>query len=431
MAENLPPGYSGGSILPTPSQPIEMKVFQGGGSGIGGATDSILAQPEHQIPLTEFRGGGDVNMKTKGNIITEAGQVTPEAAEAAARNKQLPKTDIETNKLSNGLVVRIMPDDNSLKADIQSLKFTGDEKILFEDVMHFKHPFFKKYLQKEENKEGFYEFWKLYTMYDGTDQYTLMTYEEGSKVQKFMKSSLDSFREYLMGAALPFLLKQDKPELLEIIQQPADPEKYALMETILIPQAPEPIEEPNARKQTSSSGEGESPPLLVLPEETLAKEKEDAIIVEKLVKHSEGEGEGEITPPLFTKLHTIMQGDIPKTRIRKRAFINEKIRGILQVLNKDIINIEEYKENFINTRGITSSSFLKDRTNIEKFFKSAPDPDDKLRDFLRDLIKIDLTQLDEKTTKAFHSFFLKIINPKSTDEFYTYVFGKSEENPKA
>jgi hypothetical protein len=296
--------------------------------------------------------------------------------------------------------------------------------------MHFKHPFFKKYLQKEENKEDFYEFWKLYTTYDGTDQYTLMTYEEGRKVQKFMKSCLDSFREYLMGAALPFLLKQDKPELLEILQQPPDPEKYALMETILIPKAPEPIEEP--------------PPLVVLPEETPRaevplEETQEVIVLENVVKHSEVEEEEEEESEeedkqerkevLFTKLDTIMQGDIPKTRIRKRAFINEKIIEIIQKLNEDILNKEEYETSFRNSGDITASSFLKGRTNIEKFFKSAPDPDDKLTDFLRDLLKIDLTQLDEKTTKAFHSFFLKIINPKSTGDFYTYVFGKSEEKP--
>ena len=333
-----------------------------------------------------------------------------------------PKTNTGTNKLSNGLVVRIMPDDNSLKADIQSLKFTGDEKILFEDVMHFKHPFFKKYLQKEENKEDFYEFWKLYTTYDGTDQYTLMTYEEGRKVQKFMKSCLDSFREYLMGAALPFLLKQDKPELLEILQQPPDPEKYALMETILIPKAPEIPEEL---------------PIVETPRaEVPLEETQEVIVLENVVKNSEVEEEEEEEDNqqerkeiLFTKLDTIMQGDIPKTRIRKRAFINEKIKGIIQKLNEDILNKEVYETSFRNSGDITASSFLKGRTNIEKFFKSAPDPDDKLTDFLRDLLKIDLTQLDEKTTKAFHSFFLKIINPKSTGDFYTYVFGKSEEKP--
>ena len=53
MAEP-PSGYQGGSILPQPSVPVEMKVFQGGGSV------DLLAQPDVPVPMRVFQGGGQV-----------------------------------------------------------------------------------------------------------------------------------------------------------------------------------------------------------------------------------------------------------------------------------------------------------------------------------------------------------------------------------
>ena len=45
----------GASLLPQPPTPVEMKVFQGGGSTEG---ESLLRQPLHEAPLTEYKGGG-------------------------------------------------------------------------------------------------------------------------------------------------------------------------------------------------------------------------------------------------------------------------------------------------------------------------------------------------------------------------------------
>jgi len=139
-----------------------------------------------------------------------------------------------TVKLSNELRVRV-PDD--IKEEIQALKFTPSEEILFAEYLKFDHPFIREYLQGEGVKEKFYDFWKLYVSLDGTDKFNLMTYEEGRKIQSFMKDVLKAYKGYLMTAALPFLLGQGNPDDLKEYRHPPD-NSFKLLETVLIPTIP-------------------------------------------------------------------------------------------------------------------------------------------------------------------------------------------------
>lgn len=477
MAESPPPGYSGGSILPQPTNPIEMKVFQGGGFFNGNTSQvSLLEQPAQELPMTEFRGGARVvagesipKVRVKGVITSNKEGVhglegmeweenseeslanseeSKESVENSEESKESlgnsegnsegnsveslanslgtntntlpPKTSVQTIKLSNGLRVRLMPPDDSLKEDIVSFRFTGDEQALFDTVLHFKHPFIHNFLK--ENQDEFYEFWKLYTTYDGTDQFTLMTYSEGQEIQRFMKKVLDAYRHYLTSAALAFLLKQEHPELLELMKEEPEKEAYALMETILIPKEKE--EEVEITLEESEEPEEQEETQVEVQEEE-DEEKEEEKEEEEI---EEEEDEHEVRKEnLIERLNTILQGDLPQTRARKRLFLNQKLRDILNILDDEIANKKEYEDVIRNSGDITSTSFLPARTNIERFLLTQLDPEEKITDFLRNLLKIDLTQLDEKNKKSFHSFFLKIINPKATSDFYTYVFGSAEK----
>lgn len=157
-----------------------------------------------------------------------------------------------TKQLSNGLTVRLVTD--SLKEDIQSLQFTEDEKIVFEKELQFEHPFIREWLQKEENKEKWFEFWKTYINFDGSDKFKLMTYEEGQMIQRFKKEVLEGYRQYLLSAALPFLLKTTNPQALKLFQNPPEEKKGFLFESVA-PPAPS-VAPQTADEANEEEGEG-------------------------------------------------------------------------------------------------------------------------------------------------------------------------------
>jgi len=258
-------------LLPKPDQPIEMKVFQGGGD--------LLPQPSQEIAMVKYQGGGAESTAAESTTAEstestmeskESTESTKESKESTTESKESKESTEEskeskestadsteskesnknkepaaaakeasgempdTVKLSNELRVRV-PDD--IKEEIQALKFTPSEEILFAEYLKFDHPFIREYLQGEGVKEKFYDFWKLYVSLDGTDKFNLMTYEEGRKIQSFMKDVLKVYKGYLMTAALPFLLGQGNPDDLKEYRHPPD-NSFKLLETVLIPTIP-------------------------------------------------------------------------------------------------------------------------------------------------------------------------------------------------
>jgi hypothetical protein len=173
-------------------------------------------------------------------------------------SKTIESSEVATKKLSNGLTVRVV--DNSFKDNIQSLQFTEDENLIFEKELHFDHPFIKEWLQKDENKEKWYEFWKTYINFDGSNKFHLMTYEEGQKIQRFKKEVYEAYRQYLLSAALPFLLKSTNPHALKVLLNPPEEKKGFLFETVQTPpnetkeQEAEPEAEPEAEADNDSIG---------------------------------------------------------------------------------------------------------------------------------------------------------------------------------
>lgn len=441
----------------------------------GGATDTILPQPDQRIPLTEFRGGarmlyrkgkppvelseenkwGDAiteaastvvsnelkrppppppSKKYKGPLVFEKGElvegeihnnssespdpskipsteITKGSEKSAETPKKYPKTDIITRKLSNGIVVRLMPEDDSLKGDIQSFKFTGDEQLLFDKTLHFNHPVIKKYLQREDIKDKFYDFWKLYTTYDGTDQYTLMTYEEGKQIQRFKREVLEEYRKYLLNAALAFLLKQDKPELLEFMRKPEEEEKYSLMETILVPKPKEeaPAEEPPVEPVPPT--EPPVPEAVVAPVESKEGEEEEEEEEEE-VPDANAERKERIKD-ILEKINVHLGVAISKSPRLKLLSMNRDIVNIIAILDAAIHDYKDYKNNYQDGADITAMSIhggvTKIKFPLDQFLSKKVDETSSLTEFLRKLVKIDVDPLTKLTKDVFYEFFSRKI----------------------
>jgi hypothetical protein len=120
-------------------------------------------------------------------------------------------SDAPSTKLACGLRVRLMMPGDPLKEEIQSLDFTESEEVLFEDILGFTDPFIIEYITQEDAKGEFYEFWKAFVNYDGTDSFKLMTYNEGRRIQRFLRQLQDAYMEYLLTQPMPYPEVEVKP----------------------------------------------------------------------------------------------------------------------------------------------------------------------------------------------------------------------------
>lgn len=356
------------SMLTTPDTPIEMKVFQGGG----------MQMLETPIDMKVYKGGAQ-----------------------------------ETIRLSVGLVVRVV--DDSLKEDIQALKFTGDEQILFDKYMRFNHPFIKKFILSDAVKEDFFEFWKVYVNYDGTNKYTLMTRKEGRTIQRFMEKVLDVYREYLMTTVVQFLLKQDNPEELELHLHPPPKESFHLLETVQLP-VPEPkaqpepqenLDESNININTNSGSEGSITNTNSEFDESNANSDSD-------------ESNAEEKPDLRDELREFIKETFvasDKSEKSKEYTPEKKIMKVIYKLNTVITSVKDYQEKIMNAPLITSLSF-KPEILPEQIIKYDFKKDPKITDFLRKLIKVNVSTFAPVHKQEFLGFFLKIISGQASKDLY-------------
>lgn len=203
-------------------------------------------------------------------------------------NNSTETSESVTKKLSNDYTVRIV--DDSIKDNIQSLQFTEDEKQVFENELHFTHPFIREWLQKEENKEKWYEFWKTYINFDGSNKFHLMTYQEGQMIQNFKKEVYEAYRQYLLSAALPFLLKTANPKALQLYFNPPEAKKGFLFET---------VQPPPGETKESEEVEESNESVIAAEEESIGSSGADTLApfrrgLREAFTKSDEEGEAEI-----------------------------------------------------------------------------------------------------------------------------------------
>lgn len=367
-------------MLTTPDTPIEMKVFQGGGTQVESESgmQSDLQKLETPIDMKMYKGGAQ-----------------------------------ETIRLSVGLVVRVV--DDSLKEDIQNLKFTGDEQILFDKYLRFNHPFIKKFIVSDAVKEDFFEFWKVYVNYDGTNKYTLMTRKEGRTIQRFMEKVLDAYREYLMTTVVQFLLKQDNPEELELHLHPPPKETFHLLETVQLP-VPEP--EPNPEPQAEPEGQenlDESNTNSEFNESNTNSEFDNSNANSEPEKPEKPE-----KPDLRDELREFIKETFAasdKSEKSKEYTPENKIMKVIYKLNTVITSVKDYQEKIMNAPLITSLSF-KPEILPEQIIKYDFKKDPKVTEFLRKLIKVNISTFTPVHKQEFLGFFLKIISGQASKDLY-------------
>ena len=278
--------------------------------------ESSLPKPDHPVPMTQFGGG-------------------------------------KRKTLSNGMVVRKV--DESLRDSIQKLDFVLDEERLFESL-HFNTPFIKRHLQSDAVKDDFFEFWKLYITYDGTDQFILMTYKEGKRIQDFMRSVLEVYRQHLMTNAQPYLTSKK--------------DTYTLLETIQLPQ---PAPEPQAEDAETSVDIELVPNTNVLNTsepniQTKESNSEKQEILQGIVDRCKGYG-GRLNKTDKSKINPIIVSCIQYllSTIKDRTHYN--------TLRDGSINSQIYKQSRMSPLGFV----LK--------YRSLPQ-DNKLSTLLRDLLRV-------------------------------------------
>lgn len=355
-------------MLSTPTVPIEMKVFQGGG---------MLEAPKEPVEMTVYKGGSNSTVAHP------------------------TKADQETIRLSVGLVVRVV--DDSIKEDIQHLTFTGDEQILFDKYLRFNHPFIKKFILSEAVREDFFEFWKIYVNYDGTNKFTLMTKKEGRTIQRFMRKVLDAYREYLMTTVVQFLLKQDNPEELELHLHPPPKETYHLLETVTLPV--EEITVPDKESNQESVVTEESNQGSVVTEES----NQESTDTEESNQESD-----------YVRDHLrnfIVESFRASGKTRQEKTPEYKIMKVVNKLNSEIKDVKEYQEKIMNAPLITSQSFVPEILP-EQIIQYDFNKEKKITEFLRKLVKVNVSKFSSANKQAFLGFFLKIISgTDSKDKF--------------
>ena len=415
MVDGPPDGYSGGSILPIPREPIEMHRMAGGGGGGGGGGGTVtggadmLSVPDKPLVMQKFVGGAAPTMAApKGVAPTMAGpkpSAEPKEPPAGPKGQTIPIS-------AGGLRVRYV--DESIKADIHALRFTPEENLLFTKYLNLGHPFIRKYLTSAAVKDRFYEFWRLYVNYDGANNYHLMTYAEGKKCQDFLKGVLEAYKEYLTTTALTLLRKSDNPETL--IESQSGP--IELLETyeykVAAPPAPPASPEPPATPAAASPPAPPAPPPAPppasppIPSDTTSAAAPPAASPAPAPTTPEP---SDTTPLNKETLKKELQEFI-KTQFNDTKIDSEKkIMNVIEYLNTKIDTRHVYATMYKNATEIGAVSFSGNKVSqIEIIKQSESKTKGSVSNFLRWLIKTDVSTFKRANKEKFYDFFQKVVS---------------------
>lgn len=272
---------------PPPRKKVGFAEGWGGEEGGKGGDEGGEKGKGEEEDKGKGREGGEEDEEDKGKG-GEGGE--------GANEKPIPKKERYEAPCPKGQLLLIdgiyrvpcVPDDDSEKERIQALDFKGDEELIFKNLLHFDHPYIRIYLQEEEVKEDWYEFWRLYVNFDGSNKFNLLTYQEGRFIQSFMKKVWKAYQKYLLNGALTYLLKSKSPiQLYEYLNPPKKTTGF-LFETIeRVPTAKEEEEEKGPEEndedenyvpEAEEEGDHELPDDFVLSEEELSKDERDTSV---------------------------------------------------------------------------------------------------------------------------------------------------------
>ena len=463
----------GDSLLAQPSHPIEMKVFHGGGLPMdGGGASSLLPTPSAPIEMKVFQGGGEENRgeenrgeENRGEETNTRGQWISNAR--GTRRLKSPPAPLKQDFhiLSNGLTVRFV--DDSVKGDILTLKFTQDEQTLFDDELHFGHPFIREWLQRDANKEKWFTFWKTFTNFDGTDKFTLMTYQEGQLIQRFKREVYEAYRQYLLEATLPFLLKSQNPHAVKLITNPPEEQKGFLFETVAPSGAvsaddaaaaapgdasaeakapaeatPEAAKDPEAAPRRSPRLQGKANPptddsTVGSNEESFNSNEEEtnagteysgdtnttnsSIVTTLSDESTESVGR---TMKNFNYNHILNMLYEPASNNTPNILLSEeeRIMNVIKQLDEDIPDTPILRE-YLELQKEVLFPLTDSKLSAKGFFevlKNIPEKDLTLLVLLRNLVRVDISKFSEP--HDFRKFFGKFFNPEGKKKkLYPYI----------
>ena len=380
--------------------------------------------------------------------VPEEASIPQEAEEAKVPKESKTHDlydDVETVKLSNGIRVRSIPEDPEkemmLKGDIQALHFTNEEEILFRDVLKFDHPFIRGFITSPEMKEDFYTFWKTYITYDGSDTFLLLTYNEGRIIQKFMKTVLRAYREYLMNTSLAYLMKQEESDYEKEKESELGYELFNIQYGE--PKVARSSEELEAEKkqiaidsaiQEKEDKEEEHAEEIVDIRRVERAEKAEGLpgteqgLTQEISNTSVGEEEPELPKPKNQDLRDMI------TKIFSDASIQpeRKIMKVIQELDSHIPNKALYQQKIMNAPLITMSSLIKNKIPISDIIKYDFVKNPSITDFLRTLLKVDLssTKFKKEDRTQFVIFFSKVVTNEAAARLSSYVAPTAEKRTR-
>jgi hypothetical protein len=328
-----------------------------------------------------------------------------------------------------------------LKGDIQALHFTNEEEILFRDVLKFDHPFIRGFITSPEMKEDFYTFWKTYITYDGSDTFLLLTYNEGKLIQKFMKTVLRAYREYLMNTSLAYLMKQEESDYQKEQESELGYELFDIQ-----------YGEPKVTR-SSKELEAERKQLAI---DSAIQEKEDKeeehaeeiVDIRRVERAEKAEGlpgtEQGLTQEISNTSVAEEEPEPPKpknqdlrdmiTKIFSDASIQpeRKIMRVIQELDNHIPNKALYQQKIMNAPLITMSSLIKNKIPVSDIIKYDFVKNPSITDFLRTLLKVDLssTKFKKEDRTQFVIFFSKVVTNEAAARLSSYVAPTAEKRTR-
>jgi hypothetical protein len=252
MGDSPPEGYSGGSVLQTPSVEIPMIKMQGGGQ-------DVYKQPNPLLILDEMKGGGpeenvvallaailaihpgveNATAEVK-RVLSDVIVSTEQSGEEVAKVHKGDKDDYYTKVLSPYEYkwrVRVFPEDpdgindEKIKEFLNPNKdtFKFDELKLFQKLL-FTEPDVLTFLRSKP--EEFIKFWRTYIEFDGTSVITLQTDEAGKRIIKFLKKIHEAHLKYNLYNAMALLRPYEKKKIEEKYGKLTTPFKLPAMSNI-------------------------------------------------------------------------------------------------------------------------------------------------------------------------------------------------------
>jgi hypothetical protein len=306
---------------------------------------TTLLQSKHSVfvPVTEVEEEQENNSKsiisiTNTNINTNTKSV-------------INLDDIEvssTRTLSSGHIVRFV--DDSVKGDIQALRFTPDEKEIFNRIFKVGRSFVKEFIQKPENKESWFSFWRLFINLDGTNTLSLMTNKEAREISIFLQNVFDAYRKYLFNNAVGYLLSADvQPQIIEeesVVEENEDLIKKTVSEEVKKAEEPKKVEEQKVEEQKVEEQKVEEPKKVEEQKVEEPKKVEEATKVEHATNGEDVRNEIDKYINAMKDETVIDLERIVKKEQAPNDFVKEMLTEMLDIVKNKIEIIKEISDNF-------------------------------------------------------------------------------------